>query len=223
MSESHSPNPWIKHTATGLLLVLLGIIAGAFISQNNSDPDSAASNDQATSALLSKPRALQPFQLTYTGKPQFSNHDLRDKWTFLFFGYSHCPDVCPTTLSELARAYDLLEAIPDALNDTQFVFISVDPARDTPKMLATYAGYFNPAFIGVTGEPEQLTALARQMDIQFRLGTGSDDSYSVDHSSAVLLIDPQVRYYARLKAPHHAQDIRAQFLQIRQRYNALKR
>jgi len=201
----------MRKIAVGLLLAVLGIVAGAMISRN-----SAPTVDNDTAAQILAPRALQPFRLSYDGILQLDNDDLRGKWSLLFFGYTHCPDVCPVTLSELARAHELLAQEPGVLDDTQFIFISVDPARDTPQTLATYTGYFNPAFIGVTGEAEQLTALARQMNTQYRLGSG--EAYNVDHSSAILLIDPQVRYHARLTAPHHARNIRRQLLEIRRQY-----
>ncbi len=213
MPDTHTSKPWMKRIAVALLLLVLGIVAGALISRNSPPPA-----DSGTAAQLLEPRALQPFRLSYDGVPLLDNDDLRGKWSLLFFGYTHCPDVCPATLAELARAYELLAQEPGVLEDTQFIFISVDPARDTPETLAAYTGYFNPAFIDATGDHAQLTALARQLDIRFRRGTGSDEAYNVDHTSAILLIDPQVRYHARIKAPHHAQDIRRQYLEIRRQY-----
>ncbi len=215
MPNTHAPNPWMKKIAVALLLLVLGIVAGALISRS-----STPTVDSSAAAQLQAPRPLQPFHLAYNGVPLLGNDDLRGKWSLLFFGYTHCPDICPATLAELARAYELLAQEPGVLDDTQFIFVSVDPARDTPDTLAAYTGYFNPAFIGVTGDTEQLTALARQMDIQFRRGAGSDEAYNVDHASAILLIDPQVRYHARIKAPHHAQNVRQQFLEIRRQYKA---
>lgn len=216
MPTTATLNPWLKRIAIALLLTVLGIIAGALLNQNNQQ----ASSSGQTNALQAA-RALTAFQLSYAGQPQLSNDDLRGKWTFLFFGYSHCPDVCPSTLAELARAHALLAADPAALDNVQFIFVSVDPARDSPDSLAQYSAYFNPTFIGVTGTPEQLTALAAQLDATFRLANtdGQHEDYNVDHTSAILLIDPQVRYHARLRAPHHAENIRQQFLTIRQRYD----
>ncbi len=211
MPDTHAPNPWLKRTAVALLLLVLGIVAGALVSRTG--PPTATSG---AAARLVEPRPLAPFRLSVDGGRLLDNDTLRGKWSLLFFGYTHCPDVCPATLAELARAYELLAQDPGVLDDTQVIFVSVDPARDTPQTLAAYTGFFNPAFIGATGEATQLAALARQLDVQFRLGSG--EAYAVDHSSAILLIDPQVRYHARIKAPHHAQDIRRQFLEIRRQY-----
>jgi len=201
--------------AVALLLLTLGIVAGAMVSRS-----STPTVDNGAAAQIIEPRPLQPFRLSVDGVSLLDNDNLRGKWSLLFFGYTHCPDICPATLAELARVYELLAQEPGALDETQFIFVSVDPARDSPQTLAAYTDYFNPAFIGVTGDTEQLTALARQMDIQFRRGAGSDEAYNVEHASAILLIDPQVRYHARIYAPHHAQDVRRQFLEIRRQYKA---
>ena len=211
----NTPKPWIKRIAVALLLLTLGIVAGAMVSRS-----STPTVDNGAAAQIIEPRPLQPFRLSVDGVSLLDNDNLRGKWSLLFFGYTHCPDICPATLAELARAYELLAQEPGVLDDTQFIFVSVDPARDTPQTLAAYTDYFNPAFIGVTGDTEQLTALARQMGIQFRRGAGSDEAYNVEHASAILLIDPQVRYHARINAPHHAQDVRRQFLEIRRQYKA---
>ena len=108
---------------------------------------------------------------------------------------------------------------PAVLKDTQFVFVSVDPQRDTPESLGAYVGYFNEHFLGATGSIEALTGLTRQLDSKFSLDTNPVGEAIVNHSSAMLLINPQVRYYARLKAPHYAEEIRAQYLALRNHYN----
>ena len=209
------PNRWPRNVAIALALAVLGLAAGAFLSQG-SGPGDGASHVART---LEEARPLRPFRLEFGDQLQLSSEDLRGRWTFLFFGYTHCPDVCPITLSELTRLRDLLAEEPGVLDDTQFIFVSVDPERDPPDALADYTAWFDPSFKGVTGRPEQIAALARQLDIRYRLGEGEE--YTVDHSSAILLIDPQVRYHARLEAPHHAQDMRRQFLDIRRRYGDL--
>ena len=167
--------------------------------------------------VLEKPRPLPAFKLERENS-SLDQSALKGKWTFMFFGYTHCPDVCPTTLAELNGAYGLLAGDPGVLDDTQFVFVSVDPERDTPQSLAAYAGYFNEAFIGATGTPAELADLTRQLDIMYSRGEAAESGYVVNHSSAVLLIDPQVRYYARFKAPHYAENVRSRYLAIRHYY-----
>lgn len=172
---------------------------------------------QIPEGVLEKPRPLTAFKLERDNSP-LDQSALKGKWTFMFFGYTHCPDVCPTTLAELNGTYGMLAGDPGVLDDTQFVFVSVDPERDTPQSLASYVSYFNEAFIGATGTPDELSALTRQLDIMYSRGEASESGYVVNHSSAVLLIDPQVRYYARFKAPHYAENVRSRFLAIRHYY-----
>jgi protein SCO1/2 len=196
-------------------VVLVLILAGLAMSACSGDHD----GPQAPAAVLETPRPLTPFTLQRYDQPDLNLAALKGKWTFMFFGYTHCPDVCPTTLTELSAAYELLSHDPGVLDDTQFVFVSVDPERDTPQSLATYVGYFNKAFIGATGTPKELAAITPQLDIRYRRGEPTaDGGYVMNHSSAMLLIDPQVRYYARFKAPHYSEKIRSQFLAIRHYY-----
>ena len=119
-------------------------------------------------------------------------------------------------VSELAQTVRLLE--PAVLAETQFVFVSVDPRRDSPASLADYVTYFDERFIGATGSIDELAVLVRQLDSKFALGTDLAGEPIVNHSSAMLLIDPQVRYYARLKAPHYSEEIQAQYLALRKAY-----
>lgn len=154
------------------------------------------------------PRALADFQLLDGDKQAFSRTQLQGHWSLLFLGYTHCPDVCPITMSELAKAMPLLQHAQDpATRGVQVVFVSVDPARDTPELLKSFALYFNEHFIAVTGPLEQLTALTDSMGAQHRRLTGQGAEYRVEHSSDVWLIDPQARLYAKFPAPQHAQEL----------------
>jgi len=188
-------------------------IAGLFLPWSTTNHDA-----QAPQEIMEQPRPLTAFSLQRHEQAPLDLAALKGKWTFLFFGYTHCPDVCPTTLLELNAAHGLLAADPGVLDDTRFVFVSVDPERDTPQSLAAYVAYFNEAFSGATGTPAELAAITSQLGIEHSRGEPGAGGYVVNHSSAVLLIDPQVRYYARLKAPHYAENIRSQFLAIRHYY-----
>src|SRR2546425_9813610 len=102
-----------------------------------------------------EPKTISPFKLTEHNGSSFDLDALKGKWSFVYFGYTYCPDVCPTTLAELSRAQKLLE---DAGLDagTQYVFVSVDSQRDTPRRLGEYVGFFNRKFVGATGSDEAL-------------------------------------------------------------------
>lgn len=217
MQKTSSPFACPMKVALFLTVAILGASFLAIVANMVfTSPSTDGSPDLA--ARLATPRTLSPFQLTDHHQQPLGLAQLKDHWTFLFFGYTHCPDVCPTTLSELAQAAQLLEQSPAILANTQFIFVSVDPARDTPSSLADYVTYFSPRLIGATGDLETLKKLTQQMDIKFSLETNPAGEPIVNHSSAMLLIDPQVRYYARLKAPHYAEEIQKQYLALRDNY-----
>jgi protein SCO1/2 len=159
-----------------------------------------------------EPRAISPFKLaTQDGKP-FDLESLKGKWTFVYFGYTYCPDVCPTTLAELARAKKLLDQgnLP-----AHYVFVSVDPRRDTPKRLAQYVAFFDPGFVGATGSDEALAALTRQVGVAYSIPEGTKGAtYAVDHSSIVALFDPDARLHAVFTPPQEAEGIAEGFRKI---------
>lgn len=116
--------------------------------------------------------------------------DYRGKAVLLYFGYTYCPDVCPTSLSLLAQALSGFSA--DELARIQPIFISVDPERDTPARLAEYGPFFHPSIIGVTGSPEEVARVAAQYGASYaRQPANADGQYAVDHSSATYVIDPR--------------------------------
>jgi protein SCO1/2 len=199
-----------------LFVILVAAVGIGIATWNNlSKPKD---NALAATGILPTPRPLPAFSLTRADHKTLSRKDLRGKWSLLFFGYTHCPDICPTTLAELAQARQLLTADSKVLDETQFIFVSVDPARDTPESLRDYVHYFSPDFIAATGSTQQLADITLALDIKYSRGEASVDGYAVNHSSAVVLIDPQVRYYARLKAPHYGEEVRQHFLTLRKHY-----
>jgi protein SCO1/2 len=159
-----------------------------------------------------EPRVISPFKLAaQDGKP-FDLESLKGKWTFVYFGYTYCPDVCPTTLAELARAKKLLD---QAGLSAQYVFVSVDPQRDTPKRLAQYVAFFDPGFVGASGGGEALTALTRQIGVAYSFPEGTKGAtYAVDHSSIVALFDPDARLHAVFTPPQEAEGIADGFRKI---------
>ena len=125
-----------------------------------------------------------------TGKPR-SISDFKGKVVAMFFGFTHCPDVCPITLTEIKSALAQLD--PTAARDVQVVFVTVDPERDTPQVLANYLGAFDPGIVGLRGTPEELQALAKQMRIFYQRSEGKDGNYTMDHNAATFLFDRQGR------------------------------
>jgi protein SCO1/2 len=144
------------------------------------------------------------------GKPR-TLADFRGKVVVLFFGFAQCPDVCPTTMAEMAQVKQQLG--PDA-DKLQVVFITVDPARDTPAVMKAYMGAFDPSFIALVPTPEQLAALAKDFKVYYKKVEGkTPTSYSMDHSAASFVYDPQgrLRLYVRYGAgvPAMVSDVKA--------------
>jgi protein SCO1/2 len=153
------------------------------------------------------PRALPEFQLIRSDGKALTRTDWNGHWTIAFFGYTHCPDVCPTTLATFKQVWKLLDA--NARERLRFDFISVDPARDTPELLARYVGFFNPEFIAATGSDAELTRLTRALGLVYARGEPQDGTYAVDHSASAVLIDPQGNQAGLLRPPFDAAKIAA--------------
>lgn len=152
------------------------------------------------STVLTKPIKLDEFMLTADDDSVFSNQSLKDKWSLLFFGYTHCPDVCPLTLHQLAQANkelaDKLDSTPD------IIMVSVDPDRDTSEILQKYVRSFGENVSGVTGKNEELDKLTSQLGIFYNANKHEGENYSVNHSAAVILINKNAEFHAVFSAPH---------------------
>ncbi|RMG58242.1 MAG: SCO family protein [Gammaproteobacteria bacterium] len=180
----------------GVIALVLGFWAGQL---NHDEPPLEHGTD-----MRSAPRALPDFRLQdHNGQP-FTPERLQGHWNLLFFGYTHCPDVCPTTLAMLRQAMQAYRELGGNPDDWQVVFVSVDPQRDTLERLREYVRYFDPAFLGVTGDPEQLQRLALGVGVVYgRVENPKDpDNYLVDHSASIIAIDPQGREAAVFSPPH---------------------
>jgi len=144
-----------------------------------------------TGMLMDPLAPVNDFSLTAAGGKPVRLSDFRGKLVALYFGYTYCPDVCPTTLAELAAGMRDLGA--DA-QQVQVIFISVDPARDTPERLADYVANFDPSFIGITGSPEEIAAVATPLGIYYQAHEGTAATgYLVDHTATVMVLDRQGR------------------------------
>jgi protein SCO1/2 len=126
------------------------------------------------------------------GKP-FTDADLKGKWQLVFFGYTHCPDVCPTALNDLSLALDQLGA---KKKDVGIVFISVDPDRDTPAVLKSYVGSFGGPIVALTGKPDDVAQAAKDYKVYYAKHPAADGGYDMDHSALIYVMDPQGRFTA---------------------------
>lgn len=161
----------------------------------------------ASGTALPERRAVADFALTDQDGAPFNRSRLEGHWTLLFAGYTHCPDVCPTTLAVMKALDQRLAARGEAV---QMVFVSVDPDRDTPEQLRRYVRYFSPTLIGATGPDAELQKLCGSLGLAFMKVTGaSKDDYAMDHSAALVLLDPQARIAAYFQPPHKADTLAA--------------
>ena len=137
-----------------------------------------------------------------------TDRDLRGRWSLLYFGYTSCPDVCPTELQTMAEALDALG--PDLAGRVQPVFVTVDPERDTPERLADYVKLFHPRLMGLTGTPAQVVQAARAFRVYYaKARSGDGDAYLMDHSSFVYLLDPEGAVRALFRPGTTADDLAA--------------
>jgi len=190
----------IRLTVLGLL-ILIGIVVAGFVNKISQPRVLTNSELKLNGAFVfDTPRALPPFNLVdHRGEP-FDPARLTGHWTLVFFGFTHCPDICPTTMAFLARLMGQLEGLPEH-EDTQVVMVTVDPARDDVAQLARYVPYFDPGFIGVTGEFMDIHRFATALNTPFRKVPGQGEDYQVDHSANVVLINPRGDYHGFFKAP----------------------
>lgn len=168
----------------------------------------------ATGHLIEPRNRLPDFSLIdHHGRP-FTGANLAGHWSMLYFGYTNCPDVCPATLSVLAAMEKKLRAEPSAARP-QVIFVTADPARDTPAQLAGYVPYFDPEFIGLTAQDQStIEAFASRLGIEVDLVHQSDGTYSVEHSAAIVVIDPEGRLAAILTGPFTASALQHDFSSI---------
>jgi protein SCO1 len=168
--------------------------------------------------VLPQPRALEAFELVAENGAKFVPSDFAGRWSFLYFGYTYCPDVCPLTLVELEEVKKkLAERTLGAA--VSFYFVSVDPDRDTPERLREYVTYFDPEFRGLTGDPAQIGALANAVGAVYFVQPGQGEkSYLVSHSSNITLLDPSGGLRAVFTAPHVAAQVADDFAAIFARY-----
>lgn len=155
--------------------------------------------DEANLLLLPRERAIPALQLVDQDGQAFDTRDLRGRWHLLFLGFTACPDVCPTTLSDLRRLLGRLQ--PEVRERVQVVLVSVDPARDTPERLKQYLAYYRSEFKGLTGELSELTKLSKALGLPFVPANETDGDYSVSHSGNIALVAPDGSLRGHIRAP----------------------
>jgi protein SCO1/2 len=202
MPKSRAP----LYAGIAIVAILAGAMSAQFFNAPR-QPDIQLGNG----TLLPAPRALPEFQLVDANEQAYGRAKLTGHWSLVFFGYTSCPDICPTTLSALAQVQQQLADL-HAPQRLQVTFVSVDPKRDTPAKVGQYVKFFNPEFVGLTGTMEHIRQLTQAMGVPFVINDPSTNTsgtnasgtgaYTVDHAATLFLLDPQARMIAVFSPPH---------------------
>jgi len=197
-------------TTVFILVALVALILGLTVhrvltSEGRGDPTALL---DAGIVLLPQSRSLPELSLIdQDGRPVAVNR-LKDKWSLLFFGYTFCPDICPTTLAQLRQ---LKSQLPEQVRgELRVVLVSVDPNRDTPQQLKQYLGYFDAGFLGLTGEIADIQKLANAVSIPFIPADTSKENYSVDHSGNLVILGPDGTQRGFIRTPLNNEKLAAQ-------------
>ncbi len=189
-----------------LLVVLAAIAAGLGLWLGLRSHAPPQPPPMQSAQVYPQPRPLPAFSLTQSDGMPLTAADWQGRYTLLFFGYTRCPDICPTTLATLHRALQALRA-KGLGGQVQVEFISVDPQRDTLPRLAAYVHAFDPQFVGAIGPDAQLQPLTRALGIVYARTPDGHGGERVDHSDAVVLVDPRGRELAVFLPPLRADAI----------------
>ncbi|MBP0940004.1 SCO family protein [Pseudomonas alliivorans] len=193
-----------------ILVAVVALIMGLTINRvlSGKGPGDQTALIDAGVILLPQSRSLPSLSMSDQNGAPVAVDELKGKWTLVFFGYTYCPDICPTTLAQLR---DIRTKLPqEAVHNMRVVLVSVDPDRDTPQQLKQYLGYFDPRYIGLTAPVADIQKLASALSIPFIPADTSKPGYTVDHSGNLALIGPDGRQRGFIRSPLNAQKLVAQ-------------
>jgi len=193
-----------------LLIAIVALVLGLTVhkvltSKGQGDPTALL---DAGIVLLPQSRDLPELSLTNQDGQPVAMDQLKGKWSLLFFGYTFCPDICPTTLAQLRQLKSQLPA--ELRDDLQMILVSVDPNRDTPAQLKQYLAYFDAGFQGLTGSEADIQKLANAVSIPFIPADTSKENYTVDHSGNLVILGPDGTQRGFIRAPLNNEKLAAQ-------------
>jgi len=156
--------------------------------------------------LLPQPNVIQNFAFTDHYGNTFTKDNLKGHWSFLFFGFTNCGYVCPTTMTVLNKMYKMLEKNLSSEKLPMVILVSVDPERDTVARMNDYINSFNPRFVGLRADSQLTDAFVKNMHVSAvkMQAEGADDQYTINHSAEILLINPDAKVQAYFSYPHNA-------------------
>ncbi|VAW94601.1 Cytochrome oxidase biogenesis protein Sco1/SenC/PrrC, thiol-disulfide reductase involved in Cu(I) insertion into CoxII Cu(A) center [hydrothermal vent metagenome] len=196
-------------------VAIVSVVVGVLVSQKLIKTP-AAIPENLSATLLDKAKPLRNFELINHNNKPFNLNSLKGNWSFLFFGYTHCPDVCPLAMQVMRKVWRAPELKTVTASKMQMIFVSVDPDRDTPTLLKSYAQYYNPAFIGVTGKADEIDNITKQIGILYGFDEpNKNGDYNVSHSGQIILIDPQGNMRAVFSPPLNPKSITQDFIAIK--------
>lgn len=207
-----------KNIVIALLALSIPLVLGIYFA-NKSDPMVSPELINA-SYLLDQQVAIADFNLIDQNKQAFTAEQIKGEWTFWFFGFTHCPDICPFTMGTLSAVMQTLKQEHD-IDNIRTVFVSVDPLRDTPERMKSYLETFGSEVIGVSSTDPELATFIKNMGIVAKLpkAVNANDNYDVMHSSSIYLIAPNNAIAALLRTPHSVDDIVYNFQQVHSNYS----
>jgi protein SCO1/2 len=215
-----------KHKAgltTVLLLVAVCLLMLYFFTSERFGRSGATFLVDRVASMVLPPRPIVEFELIDGEERPFTIKNLTNKWTFIVFGFTYCPDICPTTLSVMTEFREALLRDRTDAKDVNFILITVDPERDTPAVLKQYVQHFDRHFLGLSGSDLQIRNLANQLAAPYEITKkDASGSYSVSHSASLYLIDPHARHYATYLVPLDAALISQRFSVFKQLYAGMK-
>lgn len=202
---------FIRRSTLLILIAALAAGLGLWTAQRAMHSSNSLSVALANVLLLPEARPIPAFSLQGGDGSAVTNESLQGRWTLTFIGFTHCPDVCPTTLALMASAEKLWNTTLPAEQRPRILFVSVDPERDSPAHTQKYARFFSPDAIGASGDAAALEAFARSLSMVFMkapAAEGSDPAnYSIDHSAHISLLDPKGRFAGLIRPPLDAAQI----------------
>lgn len=207
-------------TSTGKLLVVCIVLFTIVLAAMNVLKTDNGENgfDLLSDKLTSSSEPIGGFSLVDHHDNEVNSERFQGYWSFVFFGFTNCPDVCPATLSQLVGVNKLINKKKEIADKTQIFFVSVDPARDSTKHLSEYVRYFSPEFIGVTGDKENILSLEKWFSAYHVFeNRGDEGNYSVAHSANIFLVNPEGRYIASFEPPLNVPQLVKQFTALVER------
>lgn len=203
-----------RRVRTALYAVVGALALSAGLWLGSRTEENGAELPEISGFVVREPRELPAFRLVDGDGGVFDSTDFAGGWSFVYFGYTYCPDICPMSMVEMGRTARVLEQTRADL-PVRFYLVSVDPDRDTPERMGDYAGYFHPSFRGLTGDAAEIGKFASAAGVVYEVPESpQDDDYLVGHSSFITLLDPHGRIQAFFTGDLDGERIAAEFQQI---------